>query len=273
MTTAQKIIKYAAMALAVALIVGIFSGIGQLIIGITLITDFKERDETVGEMTAYDIGEGIDTVEITVDTAMLRIEVGDEFSVSSNFNNMEVKDNDGKLKIEEESHNVFDVGNNGTIIVILPEGEQLDKISINTGASSVAIESLNCEKLNFDLGAGNVNIQQLNATEKAEIDCGVGELRIESGSINNLDLSHGVGKADINAVITGKSDVEAGIGELNISIPSDKALYTIEAETGIGAVKLDGERLANEAIVGDGENLLKVEGGIGSVKINFDTDE
>lgn len=77
MTTAQRIIKYAAMALAVALIVGIFSGIAQLILGITLITDFKDRNETVGEMTVYDISQNIETVEITVDTATLRIEIGE----------------------------------------------------------------------------------------------------------------------------------------------------------------------------------------------------
>lgn len=271
MTTAQKIIKYGAIALAVALIVGIFSGIGQLIIGITLITDFKERDETVGEMISYDISENIDSVEIVVTAATVRIESGAEMAVSSNFNDMEVKSENGKLKIEEESHNPFNVGNNGMITVVIPENIEFDKVFVNTGVSAFYVESLNCKKLNFDLGAGNIYIEQLNVTEKAEIDCGVGELQIKSGSVNDFDLSSGVGKAEINSVITGKSDIEAGVGELKITVPSDKNLYTVEAETGIGEVKIDGERIKGDTIIGDGENIISVEGGIGSVRIDFES--
>lgn len=269
MTVPQKIIKYVATALAFALIVGIFSGIGQVILGITLITDFRDRNETVGEMTSYDIPQDIETVEISVDTATLRIENGEKFEVQSNFNEMKIEDNGGKLKIKEKSHNIFDVGNNGTIIITIPADETLDKISVNTGASSVFIENLSTCRLNFDLGAGNVNIQNINVTENAEIDCGIGELKIEQGKLNNLELSHGVGKADVNSVITGSSDIDAGVGELKLHIPSDKSLYTVKAESGIGAVVIDGERAENEITFGSGDNLLKVEGGIGNVKISF----
>ena len=136
MTTAQRIIKYAAMALAVALIVGIFSGIAQLILGITLITDFKDRNETVGEMTVYDISQNIETVEITVDTATLRIEIGEKFEVHSSFNKMNIKDENGRLLIKEKSHNIFDVGNNGTVLLKIPDGETLNKVLINTGAKA-----------------------------------------------------------------------------------------------------------------------------------------
>lgn len=272
MTTTQKIIKYVAMGLAIGLIVAIFSGIGQVIIGISLLTDFAERDDTIGEMTEYAISQNIDSIEIFVDTANLIFEVGDEFSVHSNFNKMEIEDKDGKLSINEKSHNVFDVGNNGTITVFVPEDEQLDKLSVSTGASSVSVAFLNCRKLNFNLGAGNVSITDIDVTEKAEIDCGIGELRIQNGDINNLELSHGVGKADINAVITGNSEVEAGIGDLRINIPADKTLYTVEAESGIGPVKLDGERVENEIIIGNGKNFLKLDGGIGSVRLSFETE-
>ncbi len=269
MTTTQKIIKYGAMALAIALIAGIFSGIGQLILGITLITDFKERDEIIGEMVDFQINGNTEIIEISVDAATLRIETGEKLAVSSNFNDMEVKSEDGKLKIKEKSHNVFNVGNNGTIIVVIPEGVEFDKFTVNTGVSAVSAEALSCEELELNLGAGNAYIELLNVSKKAEIECGVGELQIKSGNINNLDLSHGVGKADINAVITGKSDIEAGVGELILSIPSDRSQYTVEAETGIGSIKLDGERLQNDTAVGEGENILNIEGGIGSVKIYF----
>lgn len=273
MTVAQKIIKYVAMALAVALIVGIFSGIGQIILGITLITDFRDRNETVGEMASYDIRQDIEKVEISVDTATLRIEVGEKFEVQSNFNKMKIEDNGGKLQIKEKSHNIFDVGNNGTIIIIIPADGILDKISVNTGASSVFIENLSTRRLNFDLGAGNVVIQNISVTENAEIDCGIGELKIEQGEMNNLELSHGVGKANINSIIMGSSDISAGVGEINLHIQSDKSAYTVKAESGIGAVVLDGERVENEIVVGNGDNILKVEGGIGNVKISFGTEE
>ncbi|MBE6746031.1 MAG: DUF4097 domain-containing protein [Ruminococcaceae bacterium] len=273
MTTAQRIIKYAAMALAVALIVGIFSGIAQLILGITLITDFKDRNETVGEMTVYDISQNIETVEITVDTATLRIEIGEKFEVHSNFNKMSIKDENGRLLIKEKSHNIFDVGNNGTVLLKIPDGETLNKVLINTGASSLFIEKLGAESINFDLGAGNVNIQDITVTQNAEIDCGIGELSIERGKLNNLELSHGVGKAEINADITGKSEIDAGVGELDLNMLSGRELYTVDAEAGIGALKIDGERVDNEVTTGNGKHFIKVEGGIGNVKINFDTAE
>lgn len=45
--------------------------------------------------------------------------------------------------------------------------------------------------------------------------------------------------------------------------------YKIIAEKGIGSIKIDGVEQGQESTYGSGENLIKLEGGIGSINIDF----
>ena len=79
----------------------------------------------------------------------------------------------------------------------------------------------------------------------------------------------GVGETNINALLTGKSDIDAGIGNLNIMLNGSKEDYKINTEKGIGTVRIDGDSISNNQTFGNGDNLIKIDGGIGNISIKF----
>ncbi len=44
----------------------------------------------------------------------------------------------------------------------------------------------------------------------------------------------------------------------------------MKVDKGIGTIKIDGREIANQVIYGDGQNYIEVDGGIGSININFE---
>ena len=78
MTTAQKIIKYCAIAFAVFLIVSIIGGIVGAVTSVpALVSDGR------GEMETYAVTETVKNLEIDLSGARLEIKTGDRFSVES----------------------------------------------------------------------------------------------------------------------------------------------------------------------------------------------
>lgn len=267
MTTMQRIIKYAAIALAMAIIVGIFTGVAGLVTGITLLSNSSEVNE---ELLAYDVNGKIESLNIDVSGADLYIKEGEEFDVQANYD-LRVKERNGTLKISEKSINILGFRTEKVILITIPKNTHFDKVKINAGAGSVDIDSLVCNKMEFEVGAGAINIGYLEVDDEAEFECGVGDLKIRAGKINDVSFELGLGKVEINASVMGKSKVEAGMGQLNLTIPEKRSLYTVEAETGLGELRIDGERINGNTKIGDGENRLSIEGGIGSVSLEFDS--
>lgn len=272
MTSFQKIAKYCATALAICLIVLIFGGISAVMLSLTgVITshnnDTKREEIIDDELIAYELkGESYDKLKIDVLAADVIIKSGDKLAVQYSGEGFSFDDEKDKLKIE----NSLQLSSSGQIVVTVPEKKSFKKIELNAGAGSVVIKRLLCDVLDFDLGAGKVEIDYLKVTSQGDIDCGVGELKLNSGELNNLDISLGVGKTAMRVKLTGKSSVEAGVGKLDLVLLGGKESYTIDAESGLGEFKLENEKITGKAIVGDGNSLVELDGDIGSVNVNFE---
>ncbi len=112
--------------------------------------------------------------------------------------------------------------------------------------------------LRIELGAGKSTLLlgDLSLT-KLEVETGVGE--------TTIDLN-GEWKRDLNAKI------EGGIGQLNVHLPSHTAVG-VEAEKGIGTVRVDGLRHDGKLYVNDafGKSTptlrIRVEAGIGEIRL------
>ena len=145
----------------------------------------------------------------------------------------------------------------------------LDETKIETGAGKIDIEGLNTQSLYLELGAGDVYIKNVTVTQEAKIDGGVGRTELNSCKINNLKANLGMGEFVFSGKLTGKSEVDSGVGAININLLDSSENYTIDVDKGIGAVTLDGQKLEMDRVHGTGENRLSVDGGVGEIKINF----
>lgn len=78
-----------------------------------------------------------------------------------------------------------------------------------------------------------------------------------------------MGEFVFSGKLTGKSEIDSGVGAINIDIMNNKEDYTIDVSKGIGNVTLDGQKLEMDRVYGTGENYLDIDGGVGEIKIEF----
>ena len=271
MTMLQKIIKYFALALAAFLIFSIISGILGGLYFFTGLLGLQKHSETIkSEMSAVSFEESnINSLDIDVAFTNLIIKSGESLKIETNNENINYQQSDLNLQIKEKTHNWFFKNNKGDLIVYIPDGLEFEKVKINAGAGKIQIENINTKKLSLELGTGETTIEKLNVVDNCKIESGAGKVDIYSGKINNLNLDIGVGKFKLTSSIIGNSKINAGIGSLELNIQGNKEDYKIKADKGIGTIKIDGKNVEDNYVYGDGENEVKIEGGIGSISVDF----
>lgn len=272
MTSIQKVIKYLAIAFAIFLIVSIISTITAAIFALSGILGLKQDIEQSmnSEMVATDLGNNdIRTLDIEIAFTNLTIKTGETLKIETDNNNINYRQDNQKLEIKEKNKNWFVNYVEKELILYLPEDIEFEKVKIATGAGKIDIETLKTEKLLFELGAGETEIQDLNVSKECEIDGGAGKLSILNGAINDLDLDMGVGEVNLTSNITGKNEINAGVGSLNIDLQGEKDSYKIQADKGLGSIKIDGKEISDGEVFGNGENYIEVDGGVGNIKIDF----
>lgn len=261
MSETQKIIKYVALALAFFLISVILSGIFYGIKTIVYIFDDSNLSE---KLVLLNLRQDITSLEVDIDSIDLEIKNGDIFKAETNNNNIKVKYDDSKLKIEESNSSLF--GDAGKLIIYIPNNASFDDVDISTGAGKVSISNLLTNKLDLELGAGKVSVDNLVVNEKASVESGAGEFTISTSKIKNLDLDMGIGKVSIKAQMSGYNKINAGIGSLELNLIGDN--YKIIVDKGIGSATIDGKSISSGTLYGDdSSNTVDIDGGIGSIKI------
>lgn len=153
------------------------------------------------------------------------------------------------------------------LVIYIPDDTTFEKVKIENGAGEINIQNINSKKMNLEIGAGKVEIENLNITDKIDIDGGAGEVKILSGIINDFDLDMGVGKFSITTRLTGKSEIDAGIGSIDINLTDNVENYKFMVSKGIGKITLNNKELQNDSEYGNGNNFLRIDGGIGDINI------
>ena len=246
MTHFQRVIKYLALLLAFFLAAAIiFGGIGLMgtIFGIS-------NNSVLDEMYSIELSQNIERIDIDLSAASLKIVLGDKFALSTNIGKLNVT-SDSTLKIKQKQHQVFSInyGKSGEIILTIPADAMLQSFELDAGAGSIEIERLNSQSVEIDAGAGSINIK--------------------GGEIERLDLDLCVGKANITSAIKGKSNIDCGVGETNINLIGKMDDYTLDIDTGIGSITLNGSDIKGNTKIGNGQYKLEIDGGVGVVNINF----
>lgn len=268
MTEAQKVIKYFAIALALFIIVSIISGI---LFGITSIGKIFSGSETevTDKMEELSFSSEVRNLNIDIVSSDIVIKLGDSFKVMTNNSNIQIKQDINSVKIIEKKHHLFNDYDQSQLIIYIPN-KTFDKVTIDGGAGNVNIESLITQNLSLDLGAGKVEINQLTVLNNTEIESGAGEVKLDNSILNNLELDMGVGKFSLEAKLLGNSEIDHGIGEFNLSLLGKD--YQIHVDKGIGSVTVNDTEVKDNETIGSGTNKIKINSGIGSIKINFKDD-
>lgn len=272
MSIGQKVIKYLAIAFAIALIVGIITTIVRVVSSIPLTLKIGKNNNDSNNIieTSSDFeNENVAFLDIDIAYSNLTIRKGESLKVESSNKNIQCKQDKQKIEIKERESNWFNNTKKEELIVYVPENIQFDKVNINTGVGKVNIEILNTKVLKMDLGAGETSIQNINITESAKIDTGAGKVNIKEAKINDLRCDLGIGATEISAKLLGNTRIGTGVGNLKLDVLGKKEEYETKVNKGLGNVTIDEEKISDNEVVGNGENKIDIDGGVGEIKINF----
>ncbi|MBQ7935398.1 MAG: DUF4097 family beta strand repeat protein [Clostridia bacterium] len=266
MNTGQKIIKYLALALAISLIVGIFSGIFKVLVVVTGLGQIT-KSPILENPTQWAVSQNVTQLEVEIQGLELTILPDTEFRVETDSKYVTRKESGNKLTIKEKKNSWLNPSG-GRIVLYVPADHVFDQVHIEAGTGDFSVVSLQTNKLDLDLGAGEVTFGTLNVWEEAEIDGGAGKIHVQNGTLTDLDLDMGVGELLLTAQLKGKNQVDCGVGNVELTLIGAED-YRICLDKGIGSATLNDEPMEDNAFYGNGENTVEISGGIGSIAIDL----
>ena len=281
MTTFQKIVKAAAIALAIFIIFTIVSTILSItftIFGGNLLFNLIGQNSgivTVNEEKIENVFDIEQVRNLNINTSIENIEIlrgENEFRVvAENISGKYKCDvTDETLNIQSKVDKKVNINGQSKIKIYIPKDFVFDSAKVKLGLGDTDIESLAAQDLSIECGTGKLDIKYLEAQESCDISCGVGKVDIQNANLSNLQLEAGVGKLDISSALKGQCDIEAGVGELNFRILEfNEEDSKILIDKGIGAFNVNGKSTSLEKI-GNGTNTtIKIEGGVGAINLEY----
>lgn len=269
MTSGQKIIKYIAIAIAIFLIINIIGIILTIFAGLGIFFNVKEaitNTENFEEVIDNYPIEEITNLDIEINYSKLEIKNGDTFKIECNNEKIYTEKKGNKIEIKEKN-NWFNKQETSNITIYIPGNKIFERTEIEAGAGEINIDKLQTNNLTFSIGAGKVQINELEVFEKAEIEGGAGKADIISGELHNLDLEMGLGELNLTTKLIGNNVIEQGIGKLSINLTDNIENYKIRTSKGLGSITIDGNEVQDGNTYGNGENNIRIEGGMGAIEI------
>lgn len=272
MTTTQKIIKYLAIAFALFLVISIFSiifGLSHEIIS-SINNDEKESELLKEYTTISNNVNNVESFKIDISNDDIEIKEGEKFEVKTNDPDVKFYHENSNVKIKSDKTFSWHLSNSsrGTIIIYLPNEFNISELDLNLGAGKIDIDKLFVETLLMDLGAGTMTAKEINVYEKAAINGGAGNININSGIINNLNLKLGAGNTSIQSDLNGSNTLTTGVGKLNLGLSRGKDNYRFDINKGLGNIILNDFDVSEDTLIGDGETKIKISGAVGNIIIN-----
>lgn len=261
MMSLQKTIKFFAIALALCLIVSITTGIIQ---GISY---FYNDDYVLEDSKTFTIGSDIKIIDVSLKNTSLTIKNSDAFKVETNNKYIILKEDSNKLTIKEKNKQI--INNKIADLIIYLPNTNYNEVKIKMGAGKMNVDSLFTDSASFNLGAGETKLVNLKVNNNLKLDGGAGMISIKNSNINDLDLNLGIGEVSISGEITGISKIDCGIGSVNLNLFGKEDDYKLKVSKGIGNILINDNKVNGDTTLGNGNNIINIDGGVGEVKIYF----
>lgn len=288
MSEFQKIIKYAAMAFAIFLAVGIITGIIGGVLALTgvisAVSDTNTESASGGGTMDFDKEfDGISNFHIKNGVGELSLVKGSgdkvrvtAMDVTKDFRASVISGDELNITTKTNFWHIFNWGikihTKPRITVYLPENFEGKNVTIDAGAGNIKLEDLNCEKLDINAGVGNINGDSVK-TQRLTVDGGVGEISMYGVTAEGSDINAGVGNIRIQGALYGRNTVDAGVGDITLTLKGSTDDYNIKVDPGIGNIYIDGNKYGQMSWNNKtAENSFDIDGGVGNIHVDFKND-
>jgi|LGVE01.1.fsa_nt_gb hypothetical protein len=275
MNTHHQWIKYFGIAFGLVIALGVISLIingGQFLMSsLGLIQPpIVSNDSSYYDFTE-DYTNTVNNIDINLDACDLIIQPGDTLRIqgsnlSSSFSS---KTNNNTLIIRDPGNlNFLNHSNKAQLILTLPP-VTYHRITINLGVGTGNISDIISDELTISQGIGNISLSN-SITMSGSLDGGVGSIYFNDVTLNNFSIDSGIGSVDIQGLVTGIMSIDCGIGQTILNLQGEQTNYYLDFDTGIGSIMINDHPITTSNNgPKDAQNIIKINGGIGSVAINF----
>lgn len=272
--------KYFAIALGLVVALGIISMIingGVFIInsfGLLNTKSITQSDPAGSYNKEY--SERLENMKINFNAGNLTIQSGDKFNIGGSglSSGLSINVSNGTLVIEDKENanifnNLFHQNQVPSLVVTVPTGTTLNRVDLEIGAGRGEITGISAKELNITQGAGALSASSIQA-DSGLLNGGAGAVNFDKVTLNNFDIKSGVGLVKIAGQLTGKFKLDCGVGQTILNINGNPQDYFINADQGLGPITVNGLGIAeNGTGPKTAANSLEINGGVGSVEINF----
>ena len=229
-----------------------------IIVFIGVITSlFKKEDvNNMIDMKFDNISElDIDTKSITIN-----IQNSDEFRVKTDCNCISIKNENGKLEIEENKYIVDKMRK--IVYLYIPSNTIFNDVDIDIKSGLIEIDNLNTKEFEIDNMSGSIKINNLNISDNFDIDNASGTIDIENSNINNIDADIKSGVVNINSLLTGNNHIELKSGTVNLNLKGDDYRFKTTKISGIISINEEMENVNS-----NGNTFIDIEVISGTVNV------
>ena len=227
----------------------------------------------------------IERLDWEIETGSVILEMGEEFSIRAK--NVEEKDfssyvegDTWHLEYQEEGDNVNWIleeavnpaEESAQMVITIPEGRVLNEAKINLGAGVADFTGLEVEELKLEIGAGTARLQDLTVVEEGKLSVGMGELTLDGFDGHDISIHGGMGNVAVTGSLSGKTDIECGIGEIRMDLEASEEDYNYRVTCGIGNVEIGEESytgVSDKKIDNGATDTIVMECGIGAIRLEF----
>jgi lia operon protein LiaG len=182
------------------------------------------------------------------------------------------------LYLDVSAATVTTTGTKGVLSLDTGSGEvsvtdQNGNLTIDSGSGSVTFSRIRGDRLLVDAGSGRISGTDVQV-QSLDLDLGSGGARVMQLTAKDVRLDTGSGDTELELLVDVSSlDIDSGSGDVSVWIPANLGAR-VDIDAGSGGIDLDvpvqvtrWERDKLVGTIGDGQGMIRVDSGSGTVRL------
>ena len=216
-------------------------------------------------------------LKLDVDVADITIKPGDAFRVEYGLcNEPEIAAaDDGTLTIREKAADHWWDGIHFTqamqpyVTITVPEGTVLNLVDVTVDVGDAAVSKLELGALHLDADVGDLKLQSVTVQGAVDFSADVGNVDCREMTVAGT-VTIEVDTGDISfAGSAARIDAETDVGDMQFLLAGTAEDWTMELETDVGNVTVNGADQGNRFASRGGQYQLEAETDTGDVTVEF----
>ncbi len=179
----------------------------------------------------------------------------------------------GKLHLKVMNDTEFHMnGISNSLTFFMPEGMQLEEISIELGAGQMNLNGLQAKELKADIGAGQILADGLQS-QKLTVSLGAGEIVLKEAKLAQVNIEVGAGNCEIQGSIEGDVEVECAMGNVSFELTGSKSEFNYEIQCVGGNITIGEDEYSGlsqeQSIANFASKTMDLECAMGNLEVKF----